>query len=100
MNQSAKSNDTSGKQWPGVDLLLLYEPKYVIYLMAVVAAIVAVLITIVTNKVPACVKISKVIPNNIFYILFGSLCALIEYYLSSNQVINPAEVRLDVFYSV
>ena len=92
MNKSAKSNDTLGRQWPGVDLLLLYDPKYVIYLVASVVAIVAVLITIVTNKAVVCVKIGKVIPNNMFYIMFGSLCALIEFYVTSNQLINPAEV--------
>ena len=94
MNQSAKSNNTLGKQWPGLDLIHLYEPKYVIYLVATVVAIVAVLITVVSNKAMVCVKITKVIPNNMFYILFGSLCALIEFYLSEYQVINPAEVIL------
>ena len=92
MTESSSSNDTLGEQWPEVDLILTYEPKYVIYIVAVVVAIMAVLITIVNSKTAICVKISRVIPSNIFYILFGSLCALIEFNLSSHQVINPAEV--------
>ena len=92
MTESSKSNDTLGKQWPEVDLIFTYEPKYVIYIVAVVVAIMAVLITIVNSKAAICAKISQVIPSNIFYVLFGSLCALIEFNLSSQKVINPAEV--------
>ena len=91
MNETAKSNE-SQKHWPGTDLILHFKPHFFIYLVAAVVAITAVLITILINKTSICKTVGKVIPGQIWYILFGSLCALVEFYLISNLLINPAEV--------
>ena len=95
MNESSKSNDTleePGLKWPGLDLIFAYQPNHGAYMVAIVVAIIAVLITIVNNKVAICIKIGKVIPSNIFYILFGILCASIEFFIKSYKVIIPGGV--------
>ena len=92
MNLREQIRASGPRQWPGKDLLLDINAKYIIILCTVVVAIFSVLIIIFAHKNYTFWKITRVIAINSFYILFGSLCAILELVLSYYRLIKPVEV--------
>ena len=80
------------REWPGLELLLTFDRRFAGILGGVTVAIFCVLIPILITSNPWCKWINKYVSSNMFYILFGSLCGVVEYSLSSYGVINSVEV--------
>ena len=84
----------TGKAWPGPDLLITFDSRYSFILGGVTVAISCVLITILITQNKTCKLINKYISSDIFYIMFGSLCGLVEYSLAHYRVFNPVDFQV------